>query len=68
MNTYSPGQVKRDEIYNFVKEYQEKNKRPPTYREICKACKISSTSVVDYHIKQLVKENRMTKHFGYRNI
>jgi len=42
-------------ILDFVQEYQQKHKHPPSIREIGEHCEISSTSVVNYYLDQLEK-------------
>ena len=45
--------VRRRRILNFVQDFYSENGIPPTVRDIQQACEISSTSVVDYNLKQL---------------
>ena len=40
-------------ILEFLQEFYFENGIPPTVRDIQQACEISSTSVVDYNLKQL---------------
>jgi len=47
---------KQKEILAFLRRFREEKDYPPTIRDIVKACKISSTSVVDYNLKILEKE------------
>ena len=44
---------RRRRILNFVQDFYFENGIPPTVRDIQQACEISSTSVVDYNLKQL---------------
>ena len=44
---------RRRRILEFIKEFYFENGIPPTVRDIQQACEISSTSVVDYNLKQL---------------
>ena len=44
---------RRRRILEFVQEFYFENGIPPTVRDIQQACDISSTSVVDYNLKQL---------------
>lgn len=44
---------RQQKILTFIREYSEENDRPPTIREIGKAAKISSTSVVNYNLTRL---------------
>lgn len=41
------------EILAFIEEYIARHNYPPTIRDICDGCKISSTSVVDYNLNRL---------------
>jgi repressor LexA len=43
-------------ILKFIREWSDENGYPPTIREIGKAVKINSTSVVNYNLNKLVKE------------
>jgi repressor LexA len=47
---------KQKEILAFLRRFREEKDYPPSIRDIVKACKISSTSVVDYNLKILEKE------------
>ena len=44
---------RRRRILEFIQEFYFENGIPPTVRDIQHACDISSTSVVDYNLKQL---------------
>ena len=44
---------RRRRILDFLQEFYFENGIPPTVRDIQQACSISSTSVVDYNLKQL---------------
>ncbi len=44
---------RRRRILEFIQEFYSENGIPPTVRDIQLACEISSTSVVDYNLKQL---------------
>ncbi|MEE9366769.1 MAG: transcriptional repressor LexA [Dehalococcoidales bacterium] len=48
--------VKRRQIVDFILRFMEERGYPPTVRDIQGGCGISSTSVVDYHLKVLEKE------------
>ncbi len=52
---------KREQIYDYIKNYQTTNGFPPTIREIAKAVKISSTATVAYNVDCLCKSGRITK-------
>ena len=45
--------ARRRLILQFLQEFYSENGIPPTVRDIQQACEISSTSVVDYNLKQL---------------
>ena len=47
---------KQQDIINFVTWYHEEHSYMPSVREIQLACKISSTSVVDYNLRILERE------------
>ena len=44
---------RRKRILAFIQEFYFENGIPPTVRDIQQACEVSSTSVVDYNLKQL---------------
>ena len=44
---------RRRRILEFIQEFYFENGIPPTVRDIQQACEISSTSVVDYNLRQL---------------
>lgn len=46
---------KQRQIFNFIRTFLDRKGYPPTVRDIMKGCVLSSTSVVDYHLKQLDK-------------
>ncbi|MCS7001926.1 MAG: transcriptional repressor LexA, partial [Dehalococcoidia bacterium] len=48
-------------ILEFIEQFQEEHGYPPSVRDICTGCKISSTSVVDYHLKQLQREGYLRR-------
>jgi len=57
--TLKPGKntenkYKDEEILAFIKEYWLAALLPPTLREICKGCHISSTSVATFVLKRMV--------------
>lgn len=47
------------QIFQIIAEYIDQHGIPPTIREIQSAGDISSTSVVDYHLKVLAREGRI---------
>jgi len=48
-------------ILAFVGDHSDERGYPPTIREIAKAVKISSTSVVDYHLKALQEKGYLER-------
>ena len=44
---------RRRRILQFLKDFYFENGIPPTVRDIQQACEVSSTSVVDYNLRQL---------------
>jgi len=51
--------AKRQQIVDFLLQFMEDKGYPPTVRDIQSGCGISSTSVVDYHLKVLEKEGHI---------
>lgn len=52
---------RRRRILEFVQEFYFENGIPPTVRDIQQACNISSTSVVDYNLRQLEEAGYMNR-------
>lgn len=52
---------KTEQTYNFIVSYLEKNKYPPTVREICASLNLDSTSSAVYHLKKLEKMGKITR-------
>ncbi len=52
---------KTDETYDFLAQYIETNKYPPTIREICDNLNLDSTSSVVYHLKKLEKMGKISR-------
>lgn len=48
-------------ILHYIAEYTSEHLRPPTIREIGKACTISSTSVVNYNLNRLVEKGLLKR-------
>ncbi len=57
--------ARQKEMLQYIKDFAAENTRPPTVREIQKALEISSTSVVDYNLNQLVEKGELRRN---RNI
>ena len=53
--------AKRQQIVDFILQFSEEKGYPPTVRDIQSSCGISSTSVVDYHLKVLEKEGHLRR-------
>lgn len=53
--------AKRKQIVDFMLQFMEEKGYPPTVRDIQSGCGISSTSVVDYHLKVLEKEGHIRR-------
>lgn len=52
---------KEEQLFNFIKNYQNENGYPPTVREMCKSMKVSSTSTIFYYLNKLEKSNKIKK-------
>lgn len=52
---------RRQQILDFIREFMVENGRPPTVRDIQKACNISSTSVVDYNLRILDRDGYLNR-------
>ena len=52
---------KTQETYEFIASYINKNKYPPSIREICSSVKLDSTSSVVYHLKKLEKMGKIPR-------
>ena len=50
---------KTQETYEFIASYINKNKYPPSIREICSFVNLDSTSSVVYHLKKLEKMGKI---------
>ena len=48
----------------FMQDFIDKHSYPPTIREITEACRISSTSVIDYNLRRLEHRNYLTRKPG----
>ncbi|HEY51740.1 MAG TPA: repressor LexA [Dehalococcoidia bacterium] len=53
--------AKRQQIVDFILQFMGERGYPPTVRDIQSGCGISSTSVVDYHLKVLEKEGHIRR-------
>lgn len=52
---------KEEQLFSFIKNYQNENGYPPTVREMCKSMKVSSTSTIFYYLNKLEKSNKIKK-------
>lgn len=57
---------KRQEVYNFIVDFINKNNYSPTIREIGGALGLSSTGTVDYHLKKLDEEGLIRYNKGVK--
>ena len=53
--------VRQQRILQYVRDFMQENGRPPTVRNIQTALNISSTSVVDYNLKQLEERGELER-------
>ncbi len=58
------GPDRRQRILRFIQRYTEVHGRPPTIREIQVGLGISSTSIVDHHVRMLEKAGLIRRHRG----
>lgn len=52
---------RRRQILNFIHDFIEERCYPPTVRDIVRSCNISSTAVVQHHLKMLEKEGYINR-------
>ncbi len=52
---------KTQETYEFITNFIDNNKYPPTIREICDNLKLDSTSSAVYHLKKLEKMGKISR-------
>ncbi len=52
---------RQQRILAFLEEYLDEHGYPPSIREICQACGISSTSVADYNLKALEQKGYLRR-------
>ena len=52
---------KQERILAFIEKFVEERGYPPTVRDIQTGCGISSTSVVDYHLRRLERKSRLKR-------
>ncbi len=54
----------RQKVLDTIREFLDDRGYPPTVRDIVHACKMSSTSVADYHLRALEREGYINRHSG----
>jgi repressor LexA len=52
---------RRRQILDIIREFMEERGYPPTVRDIMKSCHISSTAVVQHHLRMLEKEGYINR-------
>lgn len=55
------GDIKENEVFEYIKKFSKEYGYPPSYREICKAVNIKSTNSVKGYIDRLVEKNLIIK-------
>jgi repressor LexA len=55
------GSETREKVLQFIRRFRDKKGYAPTVREIQEGCKISSPSVVQYHLDQLEREGLISR-------
>lgn len=48
-----------DRVLEFIRDFTEREGFPPSRRDIMTGCDISSTSVVQYHVKRLAESEEI---------
>ena len=56
--------AKQNSIIDFIRHFWSNTGYPPTVRDIVSGCRISSTSVVDYHLNILERLGYIRRHSG----
>ena len=56
--------TKQHGIIDFIHRFWSNRGYPPTVRDIVSGCRISSTSVVDYHLNILERQGYIRRHSG----
>lgn len=54
---------RRQEMMAYIRGFVEEHSYPPTVRDIQNGCNISSTSVVDHHLRTLEREGQLRRDF-----
>ena len=55
---------KRKEVLSAITGFMERHKYPPSVRDVVQMCRMSSTSVADYHLKTLEKDGYIRRESG----
>jgi repressor LexA len=55
------GSETREKVLQFIRKFKERKGYAPTVREIAEGCKISSPSVVQYHLDSLEQEGLISR-------
>ncbi|HME42943.1 MAG TPA: transcriptional repressor LexA [Syntrophorhabdales bacterium] len=55
------GSETREKVLQFIRRFKEKKGYAPTVREIAEGCRISSPSVVQYHLDSLEQEGLISR-------
>lgn len=53
--------ARQDRMLQFIQDFLEDNRYPPTVRDIQAGCEVSSTSVVDYNLRILQREGYLRR-------
>ncbi|MBM3925389.1 MAG: transcriptional repressor LexA [SAR202 cluster bacterium] len=61
MKTRKKVSSRQQRMLDFIREFMAETGRPPTVRDIQKACNISSTSVVDYNLRLLQRDGLLRR-------
>ncbi len=61
MKKQKPLSKRQRNILNYILDYLQEHRRPPTIREIGKATNISSTSVVNYNLERLTERGLLER-------
>lgn len=52
-------ELRRSRVVEFIEQYYARHFRPPSVREIQRGADISSTSMVTYHLRALVRAGQL---------
>jgi len=55
------GSETKEKVFQFIRKFRERKGYAPTVREIAQGCKISSPSVVQYHLNALEQEGLISR-------